>query len=321
MADAPVSTSTPAASAAPATPSTTIAQATAAVTNAEVPSVTDVLEQNPELTKAEAKKMIKELKIKFNGEELTEKLPFEIPDDPESIEYMRKQLQMSKLSQSKSQESSRLKKDVEAFFSALQGDTKKVLKEMGIDPKKFAEQVINEEIEELNKSPEQKEKEKLMTEVDELRKKLKAEEEAKKSAEMDKMQEKFALEIDNDITEALGGKSKLPKSPYVVKRIADSLLLAYKNGYTTVTAKDIIPLVEKEIVEELQGMFGIMPEEAMEAVLGKGNMDRLRKNRLQRAKKAADTANSVKPTGNDTSKKVSAEDVKKASYKEFFGKF
>lgn len=274
--------------------------------------------ENPELTKAEAKKMLKELKIKFDGKELTETLPFEIPDEPEAVEYMRKKLQMDKLAQTRSKETADLKKDVQAFMNALTGDTKRVLRELGIDPKKFAEDVINEEIQEMQKSPEQKEKEKLQKELEDMKKKLKDEEEAKKAAEMERMQEKFAVELDQDITEALSTSSKLPKSPYVVKRIADAMLLAYKNGYTKATAKDIIPIVEKEILEEIQGMFGAAPEDVMETILGKSNLDKLRKSRLQKAKKAVETASQIKSTGNDV--KTEKKDTKKISYKDFFSK-
>ena len=45
--------------------------------------------------KAEAKR-IRELKLKVHGEELTEELPFEIEEDPEVVEYLTKQLQLSK---------------------------------------------------------------------------------------------------------------------------------------------------------------------------------------------------------------------------------
>lgn len=332
MADsAPITT--PAASAAtPATPAvdvktpdikaidpkavdTSVQADVADVLDAEDPSELEQKMDDKGLSEKEKKSLRKKYQIKVDGETFEEELDL---NDEEAI---KKHLQLSKAAQKRMKESSQLKKDVESFFQALQGDTKKVLKELGIDPKKFAEQVINDELEEMQKSPEQKEKEKLMKEVEDLKKKLKDEEEAKKSAEMSKMQEKFAMEIDQEITDALGKNSKLPKSPYFVKRIADGLLLAYKNGYTNVTAKDIIPLIEKEVTGELQEMFGGMPEDSIEAVLGKGNIDRLRKKRLQAARKAVETANSVKQTGNDVSAKKEPVDTKKKSYKDFFGKF
>lgn len=289
----------------------------------ETPTLEQIQEQNPELTKTEAKKKLKQIKIKFDGKESMEDLPFEIDEDNAAgIEYLQKQVQMAKLAGSRSKESADLKKDVESFFKALTTDTKKVLAELGIDPKKFAEDVINQEIEESAKSPEQKEKEKLMAELEEMRAKLKEEEEHKKSAEMNRLQERFALELDQDITSALQSSSKLPKSPYVIKRIADAMILAHKNGYTNAKATDIVPIVEKEILEEIQGMFGAAPEDALEAILGQQNMERLRKKRVQNAKKTVENASSIKTTGNDLKAKEEAEEKrKKLTYREFFGKF
>lgn len=284
-------------------------------------TVEDIQELNPELSKAEAKKLLKEIKIKFNGQEITEKLPFEIPDDPESVEYMKKQLQMGKLAQSKSQEAAQMKKDVESLFKALTTDTKKVLAELGIDAKKFAEKVINDEIEDMQKSPEQKEKEKLMKELEETKNKLKAEEEAKKSAELQRVQDQFASELDRDITDALNAQGKLPKSPYVVKRVADAMLMAYQQGYSNITVKDIIPLVEKDIVAEIQDMFGAMPDEVMENVLGKGNLDKLRKRRINKIRKAAETASQITTTGNDVLNNSKDKSDNKKSYKDFFKNF
>ncbi len=94
----------------------------------------------------QAKKMLKQLKIKFNGKESVEDLPFEIPDDAKSIDYMTRQLQMSKLSQSKAQEYSDLEKEVKSFVEALKKDPRKVLSDptIGIDIKQLAAQVIEE---------------------------------------------------------------------------------------------------------------------------------------------------------------------------------
>lgn len=276
---------------------------------------------NPADPKAEAKpaeikqaqkdleKRLEKFKIKVDGEESEEELDL---NDKEAI---KKHLQMSKASQKRMQESAQLRKEVENFVSALKTDTRRVLQEMGIDPKEFATGVINQEIQELQKSPEQREKEQHQKEIEELRKRIAADEESKKQAEYSRMQEKFAFELDRDITSALTS-SQLPKSPYVVKRIADTMALALEHGHD-VSVGDILPLVEKQIKEEIQNMFGAMPEEALEAVLGKQNADRLRKNRLSKMKKAIDSPSKAKETGESSKASQSKED-KKVSAKDFF---
>lgn len=279
-----------------------------------------IAEQNPELTKKEVKKMIKELKYKFNGQEMSEELPFEIPDDPKAIEYMKKQIQMSKLSSTKSQENAQLKKEIETFFKTFQGDPEVAMKQLGLDVDKFAEEVINKRIEDMKKSPEQREKEKLEKELNDLRKKLEAEEADKQTRQMEAMQEKFAIELDRDITDALSSNSKLPKSPYVVKRIADVMALALENGYKDVSAKDVLPIVEKQINEEIQNMFGAMPEEVMEQLIGKPNLERMRSTRLKKAKKPVETASQVKATGTAPTKADAAKAAEKVPMKDFFKK-
>ena len=54
--------------------------------------------------KAEAKKMLKSLKLKVDGREYEEELPFEIPDDENAKNWMIKQLQLGKMGTKRAQE-------------------------------------------------------------------------------------------------------------------------------------------------------------------------------------------------------------------------
>jgi hypothetical protein len=75
-------------------------------------------EQKIEEQKQEARK-IKALKLKVYGQEIDEELPFEIDDNPEVVEYLTKQLQMSKAAQRAMQEKGSFEKQVQAFFENL----------------------------------------------------------------------------------------------------------------------------------------------------------------------------------------------------------
>src|ERR1700740_338074 len=77
------------------------------------------------LTPQEVKKKLNSLKIKFNGKEVEEKLPFEI--DEEHADYMRRQIQMAKLAQTKSQESAALERDIINFIQELKTNPRKAL--------------------------------------------------------------------------------------------------------------------------------------------------------------------------------------------------
>jgi cobalamin biosynthesis Mg chelatase CobN len=127
-------------------------------------------------------------------------------------------------------------------------------------------------------------------ELEDLRKEKKSLEEAKEREELERMRNEQAQKIESDISEALDAAgSILPKkNPLVLQRITQTMLMAMKKGYSNVTAKDVIPLVEKQWKQELGEFFNVLPEDTIEMLVGKENLDRLRKKRLQ-AKKASNT--------------------------------
>jgi len=138
------------------------------------------------VAKAEAKR-IRELKLKVHGEELTEELPFEIEEDPEVVEYLTKQLQLSKAAQRAMQEKSTFEKQVGQFFQDMKSNTKAKLIELGIDPKEFAAQVIEEEIKKAQMSPEQLKQMELEQELARLREEAKAKEEQFNQRELERV--------------------------------------------------------------------------------------------------------------------------------------
>lgn len=286
--------------------------------DAEVEASEEVEESEPseeEKKKAEKKEAKKKAeakawKLKVGGKEV------EIKDEQELL----KRAQMGYAADEKWQEAAKIRKDMEAFVQALQSDPTSVLEQMGFDVDALAEQRIQQRIEEMSKSPEQLEREKLQKEIEKLRKEREQEQETMRSKEMERMQQQYAMQIENDISQALDSNKALPKSPYVVKRIADSLLLAMNNGYHDVTVTDVLPIVESQIRSEIQEMFSAMPEELVEAVIGKDVLNKVRKSRI---KKTVPTKPKVEATGNTEIKKAQEANKsqdKKLSAKDFFKK-
>ncbi|NDC24780.1 MAG: hypothetical protein EB120_12555 [Proteobacteria bacterium] len=270
--------------------------------------------------KAEAKKTLKSLKIKFNGREYEEELPFEIPDDEDARDYMARHLQMSKLAQHKSQEEANLRKEVNSFIEQLRKNPRKILSDpnLGVDVKQLAAQIIEEEIENSQKSPEQLEKERIENELRELREQYEREKEESRTKEFERLQEIEFERYDNLMTKALES-SDLPKSPYVVKKMADYMLMALDAG-VEVTPEDILPLVRDEIQDDLKQMFAVMPDEVVEKVIGKDVFNRIRKKNLAKAKTAPTSVkSSVKDSGAPQSQKQSSQPAPKQTFKDFFG--
>jgi hypothetical protein len=274
------------------------------------------IESDPNLSKSEKQSLKKQLKLKVDGQEIIEEVDFGDED------YVTKQLQLAKVAQKRMQETAVLKKEVSQLLEMLETDPALALEKLGINPEEFSHQYLSKKVEEMKKSPEQLAKEKLESELNQLKRELEKRDNDAREAEMARLQAEFSMQIDQDITSALSEQSDLPKSPYVVKRIADMMMLAINNGNPNVSAKDVVPIVRKQIKRELQDMFGMMPEDLLETAIGKQNVERMRKKRLATAKKApVDTAKSIKSSGNDVlNRQESAKPKQKVSAKDFFRK-
>jgi hypothetical protein len=272
------------------------------------------LEAKPEakLTKTE-KKYLKELKLKIDGKEFTEKLPFDLPQ--EAAEYLTKELQMSKVAQKRMGEHADLQKQVAHFVEELRKNPRKVLSDpsIGIDIKQLAAQVIEDEIERSKKSPEQLEKEKLELRLKEIEEERAQERDALQKREFELLQSQAYEDYDRQITTAIESSS-LPKSPYIVKKVADYMLMGLQEGLD-VTAADVLPLVEQEMRSDLQQMFAVLPEDVIEKLVGKEVLGKLRKKNIAKAKTAA-PSNKILDTGVQKAKESAP--VKKQSYRSFF---
>ena len=274
--------------------------------------------------KVEAKKTLKSLKIKFNGREFEEQLPFEIPDDPEAIKYMQNKLQMDRLARVKSQESSDQQKMINQFLTDLKKNPRKVLSDptIGVDLKRIAAEMIEEEIENSKKSPEQLEREKLEAELKAMKEEREREKEDFNKRELDRLQEQEFERYDMLITKAIE-KTDLPKSPYIVKKMADYMIMGLQKGMD-VSPEDVLPLVRDEMQNDLREMFAVMPEEVIESIVGKDVINRIRKKNLQKAKsgsaQAAQQVSNAKPkdTGANVQPKA-AKPADKKKYSDFFG--
>ncbi len=182
-------------------------------------------------------KRLKKLKIKYQGKEIEEELPFEIEDRPEAVEYMKKHLQMSKLANEKSQHASKLEKEVADFIDLLKKDPRKVLSDptIGIDVKEMAAKIIEDEIAEASKSPEQIAKEKLERELAELKAEREREKKQKEEEDFNRIKEQQYQHY-NMLMEQAFKENSLPNDPYITKLMADYMLAGLKEG------KNISPL-------------------------------------------------------------------------------
>ncbi|GAJ02979.1 unnamed protein product, partial [marine sediment metagenome] len=189
-----------------------------------------------EITTEEAIEAINRLTIKVDGEEIEKELPFDLP--PEAEEWMRKELQLAAASNKRMQEAAELKKtqtqregELENFINQLKdpNELDAILKHFGHDPAKFAEDILNKEVENMKKTPEQLELEKLRAEISQRKD---AEEKAKQSAEETKqraLEDKYAQDFNRDLSAALS-KYELPDNPQMVREMSSLMRVALKQG-------------------------------------------------------------------------------------------
>jgi hypothetical protein len=280
---------------------------------------------NAEVKKEEAKiaKKLKQLKLKVDGKEVNEDLPFEVDEGSEAAEYMTKQLQLAKAAQKRMSEASDYKKKLDQVGEYLQqakGNPKKIrelMKDLEIDERQLAAMIVEEELEKAKKSPEQLEKEALQAELQKMKDDRDTEKKDLEKREYDRLVEqetqRYALMIDGALS-----KSGLPNNQVYRERMAKYLAQALDKGME-ITAEDVVPLVKEEIAQEIQALFAASPEDYVEQLLGKDTLKRLRKRNLEKAKgePPVPLKQQVKDTGSDKSK---PKDEPKVSFKDYFKK-
>lgn len=281
----------------------------------EVADQIDAAVANGQISKTDAQSLKKKYSLKVDGEEFEEEL--DLNDD----EAVKRHMQKSRAFDKRLKEFGNYKSQVDQLIEMLEKDPEAVLEKMGKDVDSLAQKRLERKIEEMKKSPEQIEKEKMSKELEELRaEKKKIKEEAEKS-ELEKLRNEQAQQIENDISSALdSAKSMLPKrNPLVLQRISATMLSAMKNGYPNVSAKDVIPLVEKQWKQELNEFFAVLPEETIENLVGKQNLDRVRKTRVAQKKVETATAKQVTSQATTGQKKESTEEPsRKLRMRDFF---
>lgn len=314
----------PAAGAAPVADTSTAPVETSADTSV---SDTDLEAAEAELAEAETKaekaaaeKKVASVKKKyeFKSNNKTRVVDF----DPNDDEEVKKWLSKAMGAEEKFEEAAMTRKQAEQLIEMLRTDPLSILRhpDLGIDVKKLAERVMLEQLEDAEKSPEQKQMEDMQKKLKEYEEEKKRLEDDKRKSEISRLEMEAIQSLDEQVTAALQNTT-LPKSPYVVKRIADAAIEAMNMGYDNVTIEQIMPYVEEQMRQEMQEMFGAMPDETMEALLGKGRLDSYRKSRVSKVKaaKATETAKKVQDTGSKPKETNTSGQKKK--FGDIFGNF
>jgi hypothetical protein len=216
-------------------------------------------------------------KLKVNGaeRELTEQ------------ELLRK-ASLGYSAEEKYQQAAEMRSAAEQLFQALKTDPLAVLThpEVGVNFRELAEQYLAKEIQREMMPPEQRELEELR---EYKRQQLEAAQEAEtqrmtatQQQEMQTLQTRAAKDYDTKITEVLK-QSHLPKTPYTVKRVAELMSNAIRNGYE-LDVTHAVDMVREAYQTDLKALVGGLDGEALVKTLGNDLVSRLRKHDLAQIK-------------------------------------
>ncbi len=264
----------------------------AVVEDLSSPEAIEAAAKAGDITKDKALSLKRKLKLKVDGKDFEEEV--DLGDDA----YLIRELQKSKAFDKRMQEFSAYKKQVDELVSMLENDPEALLEKLGKNVDDIAEKRLTRKLEQMQKSPEQLEKDKMSKELEDLRTESKRIKEEKETAQLENARSQQAQLIEKDIKAALSkAETVLPKNnPEVMRRIGQAMFLAMQKGYNDVSAADVIPYVEKQYRAELQELFKVIPEDTIEALIGKEPLDRLRKARVAKSKAPA-AATEVVNTG------------------------
>ena len=209
------------------------------------------------------------------------------------------------------EEASMTRKEAEQVLRIFKENPREAFKILGHDARKFAEQLINDDLNEALMSPQEREMRDMKRELETRRGAERAQKEAWEKEQQDRQLAQHAEAIQNDIISTLE-TSGLPKTNYTVGRIVYYMQSALQQGYN-VSPRDVISYVKDDYVNDIKSMIGGANEDAIEAFLGS---DLVRKVAKSTVKAAKGTASVVSKSVNQNRSPKAEKTIK--SPKDFF---
>lgn len=229
----------------------------------------------------EVKDMIRKFTLKVNGKELVKEI------DLSDEEALKKELQLSYAGRQAMQELAEIKKVYTNEIRRLMDNPFEVLQEIDpdFDPMNLVKNYVEEKYQESQLTPEQKEaraRELEYQKAIEENKKFKEQIEAQKRQ---KEIEELEAQIEDDIISAIQGDPELEVDEDTIALVAENLIWAEDNGFTDMTAKDVLPTVKDQLRDQFRRASSkFKSTAALKEYMGQDLLDKLREERIQQAK-------------------------------------
>ncbi len=185
-----------------------------------------------------------------------------------------------KASQKRMQEAAMSKQEAAQVLRLFKENPREAFKMLGSDARQFAESVIQDELNEAMLSPEQKEMRKIKADLEKYQNNEKSARETYEREQRDAEMARYTEQVQSDIVTTLE-TAGLPKTERTVGRIAYYMQAALQAGFGNVTPKDVIEYVKNDYITDIKSMVGTLPEEALEAFLGKDVVSRIAKSTVK----------------------------------------
>jgi len=262
---------------------------------------------------------LREAKVEVNGQvmQVNERqlkalwgLPENEPLTDKEFKTMVSSYKAQKTSDFATRNARQQEKLVKEIAEMIQTNPWQLLQRAGYDPRQLAEEYLTQAIEEDMLPENEKELRRVRQEKEELERQYKEELTRREQEQMQVAIQQAQQEISNSIIDALESSS-LPKSPEVVKRIANYMLIAEQKGIN-VNPKQVIPLVEEDFRNlNAQILKSLDPTKRI-SYIGEDLLKQIRQDDLARLKTSQSQASQSTPKPRQSAnKKITKEEWRK----------
>jgi hypothetical protein len=282
------------------------------VPSEEIVQESGEIAQSPEIPLRETKLEVNGQVMQINERQLKALwgLPENEPITDKEFKTMVSSYKAQKTSDIATRNAKQQEKLVKEIAEMIQTNPFELLKRAGYDPRQLAEEYLTQAIEEDMLPENEKELRKVRYEKEELERQYKEELSRREQEQMDVAIQQAQQEISNNIIDALENSS-LPKSPEVVKRIANYMLIAEQKGIN-VNPKQVIPLVEEDFRNLNSQILRSLDPTKRISYIGEDLLKQIRQDDLARLKSSqSQSSQSVPKSKQPTNKKITKEEWRK----------
>ena len=268
--------------------------------------------QTPEIPVREARVDVNGQVMQINERQLKALwgLPENEPITDKEFKTMVSSYKAQKTSDIATRNAKQQEKLVKEIAEMIQTNPFELLKRAGYDPRQLAEEYLTQAIEEDMLPENEKELRKVRYEKEELERQYKEELSRREQEQMDVAIQQAQQEISNNIIDALENSS-LPKSPEVVKRIANYMLIAEQKGIN-VNPKQVIPLVEEDFRNLNSQILRSLDPTKRISYIGEDLLKQIRQDDLARLKTSqSQSSQSVPKSKQPSNKKITKEEFRR----------